>query len=40
MSLQALIPLIEDVLDKVLPDAQAAADAKVKLLEVAQRGEL
>jgi hypothetical protein len=40
MSLLALIPLIGDVLDKVLPDAQAAADAKVKLLEVAQRGEL
>ena len=40
MSLLALIPLIGDVLDKVLPDAQAAADAKLRLIEVAQRGEL
>ena len=40
MSLLALIPLIGDVLDKVLPDATAAADAKLKLVEIAQRGEL
>jgi len=38
--LLALIPLIGDVLDKVLPDAAAAADAKLKLVEIAQRGEL
>jgi len=37
---QALIPVIGGVLEKVLPDPQAAADAKVKLLELAQRGEL
>ena len=40
MSLIALIPLIGDVLDKVLPDANAAADAKLKLVEIAQAGEL
>jgi hypothetical protein len=37
---QALIPVIGSVLEKVLPDPQAAADAKVKLLELAQKGEL
>jgi hypothetical protein len=37
---QALIPVIGGVLEKVLPDPQAAADAKVKLLDLAQRGEL
>jgi len=34
------LPLITGVLDKVLPDATAAADAKLKALELAQRGEL
>lgn len=34
------LPLITSVLDKVLPDATAAADAKLKALELAQRGEL
>lgn len=38
--LPALIPLIGNVLDKVIPDPQAAADAKLKALEMAQRGEL
>lgn len=37
---QALIPLITGVLDKVLPDPQAAAAAKLKMLEMAQAGEL
>lgn len=37
---QAVIPLITGVLDKVLPDPQAAADAKLKMLELAQKGEL
>lgn len=37
---QALIPIVGNVLDKVLPDPQAAADAKIKMLEMAQRGEL
>lgn len=36
----ALIPLITGVLDKVLPDPQAAAAAKLQALEMAQRGEL
>lgn len=36
----ALIPLIGSVLDKVLPDATAAADAKLKMVELVQRGEL
>ena len=40
MSLLALIPLIGDVLDKVLPDATAAADAKLELMRIAQAGEL
>ena len=38
--LLALIPLIGDVLDKVLPDAQASANAKVELMRIAQTGEL
>ena len=40
MSLLALIPLIGDVLDKVLPDAQASANAKMELMRIAQAGEL
>ncbi len=36
----ALLPLISTVLDKVLPDPQAAADAKLKAVELAQKGEL
>jgi hypothetical protein len=38
--LQALIPVIGTLLDKVLPDPKAAADAKLKLIELAQAGEL
>lgn len=38
--LGALMPSILQVLGKVLPDPQAAADAKLKLLEMAQQGEL
>ena len=37
---QTLIPVIGSVLEKVLPDQQAASDAKIKLLDLAQRGEL
>ena len=37
---QTLIPILGSVLDKILPDAQAAADAKLKMLELAQKGEL
>ena len=38
--LPALIPLITSVIDKILPDPQAAAEAKLRALEMAQRGEL
>lgn len=38
--IQALIPIIGGLLDKVLPDPQASADAKLKMLELAQKGEL
>jgi hypothetical protein len=37
---QAIIPLVSTVLDKILPDPTAQADAKLKLLELAQQGEL
>lgn len=36
----ALIPLLTGLLDKVVPDPQAAADAKLKALAMAQSGEL
>jgi len=39
MSLLSLIPVIGDVLDKVIPDPVAQAEAKVKLMELAQKGE-
>jgi roadblock/LC7 domain-containing protein len=38
--LQALIPLLGTVLDKIIPDPTAAADAKLKAFELAQKGEL
>jgi len=37
---QALIPVIGTILEKVLPDPQASADAKIRLMELAQKGEL
>lgn len=37
---QALIPVIGTVLEKVLPDPQASSEAKIKLMELAQKGEL
>jgi hypothetical protein len=37
---QALIPVLGTIFDKILPDPQAAADAKLKAMELAQRGEL
>ena len=40
MSLAALIPLLGTVFDRILPDPQAAADAKLKVMEMAQRGDL
>ena len=36
----ALIPVIGSIIDKAIPDPQAAADAKLKAMEMAQRGEL
>lgn len=36
----ALIPLIGTILDKLLPDPKVAAEAKVQMMEMAQRGEL
>lgn len=35
-----LLPLIGTVLDKVLPDEKAKAETKLKMLEMAERGEL
>ena len=37
---QALIPAVVSVIDKVLPDPHQAAEAKMRALEMAQRGEL
>jgi len=37
---QALIPILGSLLEKILPDPQAQADAKIKLLDLAQKGEL
>lgn len=39
--IQALIPLLGTIFDKVIPDPQAAAaDAKLRVLELTQKGEL
>ena len=40
MSLLALIPLVGGIIDKVFPDADAAATAKLELMRLAQAGEL
>lgn len=40
MSLLDLIPVVGKVLDRVIPDKGAAAEAKLKLLELQQSGEL
>ena len=37
---QLIIPAITQVLDKIIPDPQAAADAKLRTLELAQKGDL
>jgi len=37
---QALIPILGSLLEKILPDPQAQVDAKIKLLDLAQKGEL
>lgn len=36
----AIIPALTGLLEKLLPDPKAAADAKLRLLELAQQGEL
>lgn len=36
----ALIPIFGNLLDKILPDAKSSAEAKIKLMELAQQGEL
>lgn len=38
--LQLLIPAVTSLLDKVIPDPQAKAEAQLKMLEMAQKGEL
>lgn len=38
--LNLLIPVIGTLLDKVLPDPKMAAEAKFKIIEMAQKGEL
>jgi hypothetical protein len=38
--LAGLLPLVGDVLDKIFPDKQAADAAKLKMMELAQAGEL
>lgn len=40
MSLAALIPLLGQVLDQVIPDKSKAAEAKIRLIELEQNGEL
>ena len=40
MSLLALLPLVGNIIDKIIPDPQAQSDAKLKMLEMAQKGEL
>jgi hypothetical protein len=39
-TLLALLPTLSDILDKILPDKGAADAAKLKLVELAQQGEL
>lgn len=36
----AILPTVMDIIGRVLPDPKAAADAKLKALELAQAGEL
>lgn len=37
---QLLIPAITQIVDKIIPDPQAAAEAKLRALDMAQKGEL
>ena len=36
----ALIPVLGNLLEKILPDPKAAAEAKIRIMELAQQGEL
>jgi hypothetical protein len=38
--IQALIPILGSVLDRIIPDEKAKSEAKLKMLEMAQRGEM
>lgn len=38
--IMSLLPMLGNVLDKILPDPKAASDAKIKIMEMAQTGEL
>ena len=40
MAIAAFLPIIGTLLDKFLPDPAMAAEAKLKAMEMAQRGEL
>lgn len=40
MAFAAFIPLLGSLIDKFIPDPQQASEAKLKALEMAQRGEL
>lgn len=40
MSFVALLPLIGNILDKIIPDPSQKAEAQMKMLELAQKGEL
>lgn len=37
---QTLVPIVGGLLDKLIPDPSAASEAKLKALELAQKGEL
>lgn len=39
MNFLSLIPVVGDILDKVIPDVNAAKEAKAKLVELQQTGE-
>lgn len=39
-ALVSLLPMLGNLLDRLFPDPQAAADAKLKVMEMAQRGDL
>jgi len=38
--IQAFLPILGTLMDKIFPDPTAAAEAKVKVMEMAQKGEL